>query len=147
MNLNHLTLSGHLTRDPEVRQVGQDRAVAHFTLANNRRYKGADGEIKEETLFLDAEAWGRTAELAGQYLTKGSHVIAEGRLRLDQWTDKDGNKRSRVKVVCDQLHFLDRKGERSEREGEPTAAVSEEPRPARQLRTQAAGHNDEEPPF
>src|SRR5262245_25027236 len=97
LNVNSVTLAGHLTRDPEVRQVGE-KSVANFSLAVNRRWKGQDGEMKDEVTFVDCEAWGRTGELVGQYLVKGSGCYLEGRLRLDSWQDKDGQKRSRMKV-------------------------------------------------
>jgi single-strand DNA-binding protein len=106
LNLNTVFLAGHLTRDPEVRPLAGEKVVTNFSLAINRRYKGADGEIKEESTFVDCEAWGRTAELVGQYLAKGSAAYVEGRLRLDSWQDKDGQKRSRLKVVVDSVQFM-----------------------------------------
>lgn len=114
LNLNHVTLAGHLTRDPELRQVSPDRAVASFGLAVNRRWKNASGESVEEATFIDVEAWGRTGELVGQYLRKGSAAYLEGRLRLDAWEDKEGQKRSRMKVVAESVQFL---GGRPERDG------------------------------
>ena len=109
MNLNHITVSGNLTRDPEIKSVGADRVVASFTLAQNRKWKTADGESREEVLFIDAEAWGRTAELVGQYLTKGTPTVIEGRLKLDTWQDKEtGSKRSRVKIFVELVHLLPR---------------------------------------
>ncbi len=108
LNLNSVTLAGNLTRNPEVKMVGNERTVASFSIAINRRYKGADGEYKEEATFVDYEAWGRTAELIGQYLVKGSGCFVEGRLRLDSWQDKEGAKKSRLKVVVDNVQFLGR---------------------------------------
>jgi single-strand DNA-binding protein len=105
-NLNRVQIAGHLTRDPESRQIGPDRQVCNFGLAINRRFKGKDGELKEDTVFLDIEAWGRTAELVTQYLTKGAAAYIEGALKLDQWEDKDGQKRSKLKVVADSVQFL-----------------------------------------
>ena len=106
-NLPTVTATGNLTRDPEVRALANSQSVASFGLAINRRYKGSDGEMKEDVTFVDVEAWGRTAELVGQYLTKGRACFIEGRLKLDQWDDKDGNKRSRLKVVADSVQFMD----------------------------------------
>jgi single-strand DNA-binding protein len=119
LSLNHVTLAGHLTRDPEVRMVGTERSVADFAIAVNRRFKGQDGELKEDTTFVDCEAWGRTAEIVGQYLSKGSPAYLEGRLRLDSWQAKDGQKRTRLKVVVDNLQFL---GRRPQEDGQAGAA-------------------------
>lgn len=111
-NINRVLLAGNLTRDPQVRFLANERAVADFGLAMNRRYRGADGEMKEDTTFVDIEAWGRTAELVGQYLTKGRSCFVEGRLRLDQWEDKStGQKRNKLKVVADNVQFLDSRGD------------------------------------
>lgn len=106
LNLNHVVLAGNLTRDPELRQINPERVVANVGIAINRRWKNANGEQQEEATFIDLEAWGRTAELMGQYLKKGSPVYVEGRLKLDQWEDKDGQKRSRLKVVAENIQFL-----------------------------------------
>lgn len=103
--LNQVTVAGCLTRDPEVRQVGET-SVAAFGLAINRKYKDKSGETKEETTFLDVEAWGRQAELVGQYLTKGRNCLIEGSLKLEQWEDKSGGKRSKIKVSAHRVHFI-----------------------------------------
>jgi single-strand DNA-binding protein len=105
--LNRVILAGNLTRDPQVRFFANERAVADFGLAINRRFKGSDGQMKEEVTFVDIETWGRTAEMVGQYLTKGRACFVEGRLKLDQWEDKDKQKRSKLKVVADSVQFLD----------------------------------------
>ena len=106
LNVNTVILAGHLTRDPEVRSLAGEKVVVNFSLAINRRYKGNDGEIKEDSTFVDCEAWGRTAELVGQYLAKGSAAYVEGRLKLDNWQDKDGKNRSRLKVVVENVQFV-----------------------------------------
>ena len=108
MNINHLIVSGNLTRDPEMRTVGADRAVTGFTIAHNSRFKTADGEQREEVSFIDCEAWGRQGEIAAQYLTKGTMVIVEGRIKQDNWTDKEGQKRSKLKLVADRVHLTPR---------------------------------------
>jgi single-strand DNA-binding protein len=108
LSLNRVQLAGHLTRDPQVRVVNDKNTVAAFSIAINRRYKTADGENKEEATFVECEAWGRTAELVGQYLVKGSACYLEGRLRLDTWQDKDGQNRQRMKVVVEQVQFIGR---------------------------------------
>jgi single-strand DNA-binding protein len=106
MNLNHLVICGNLTRDPELRTIGADKAVASFTIAHNTKYKTQDGELKEEVTFLDCEAWGRQGEIAAQYLLKGSLALVEGALRQDSWTDKDGQKRTKLKVRVERVHLM-----------------------------------------
>ena len=107
-NLNKVMLMGNLTRDVELRHTGSNTAVGNFGLAVNRRYKTKDGDQKEETTFVDCEAWGRTAEVMGQYLAKGRPVLIEGRLKLDEWEDKkDGSKRSKLRVVVENFQFVD----------------------------------------
>ena len=95
VNYNKVIIAGNLTRDPEVRSLSNDSAVANLGLAVNRRFRDRGGEYQEETTFVDVECWGRTAELVGQYLTKGRACLVEGRLKLDQWEDKEGNRRSK----------------------------------------------------
>lgn len=105
LTINTVILGGHLTRDPEVRRIGE-QAVANFGIAMNHRSKGPSGEPKETVVFVDLEAWGRTAELVGQYLTKGSACVIEGRLKLDSWQDQDGKNRSKLKVVAEKVQFV-----------------------------------------
>jgi single-strand DNA-binding protein len=105
LNLNHVLLGGNLTRDAVVRFLANENAVANFTLAINRKFKSGT-EMKEEPTFIDCECWGRTAELAGQYLTKGRNVFVEGRLKLEAWQDKDGVKRTKLKAVIESLQFI-----------------------------------------
>lgn len=111
-NYNRVILIGNLTRDPEVCHTPSNQAVANFGLAINRRYTTSSGEKREETTFVDCEAWGKTGEAIGQYLTKGRPVFVEGRLKLDTWEEKDGSKRSKLKVVVDTFQFIDSGGER-----------------------------------
>lgn len=147
--INTVLLGGHLTRDPQVRFLeragGEHQAVGNFGLAINRRFKGSDGQMKEEVTFVDIECWGRTAELAGQYLVKGRAVFVEGRLKLDQWDDKDGQKRQKLKVVADSLQFLD-SGNRTGAAGEAASAAPATPSAQRPPRP-AAAVGDDEPPF
>src|ERR1043166_7831007 len=99
-NFNKVLLMGNLTRDPEVRYTPKGTAVATIGVAVNETYTTQSGEQKEEVVYVDVEVWGRTAENCGQYLSKGRPVFVEGRLRLDQWDDKEsGQKRSKLKVV------------------------------------------------
>lgn len=103
--LNNVQLGGNLTRDPELREVGE-HTVANFGLAINRKYK-KNGELVEETTFVDIECWNRQAELCGQYLTKGRNVLIEGSLKLDQWDDKEsGAKRSKISINAQRVHFI-----------------------------------------
>lgn len=109
-NFNKVILMGRLTRDPEVRFTGNNMAIAKIGLAMTRRWKGADGQIKEEPIFVDCDAFGKTAEAMGKYLSKGRPVFIEGHLRLDQWQDKtSGENRSKLKVVIDTFQFVDSK--------------------------------------
>ena len=109
-NLNKVMLMGNLTRDPELRYTTSNTPVANIGLAVNRRWRNQQGEQQEETTFIDCEAWARTAEVMSQYLRKGRPVFIEGRLRLDQWQDQQGNNRSKLKVVIDGFEFLDSGG-------------------------------------
>lgn len=141
-NYNHCTFAGHLGRDPELRIVGET-SVASFSLAVTDRFKGRDGETKEDTMWIDCECWGKQAELANQYLTKGSPVLVAGKLKLDQWEDKkDGTKRSRHRLWVDTLQFLWSKS-RDGAERQP----ADTPRPTLQQRAEAAGGDDNQPPF
>jgi len=108
-NLNRVTLMGNLTRDPELRTLPSGNAVAALGLAINRRWKNQQGEQQEETTFVDCEAFGKTAEVLAQYLKKGRPVYIEGRLKLDMWEDKEGGKRSKMKVIVDNFQFIDSK--------------------------------------
>ncbi|MCB9845751.1 MAG: single-stranded DNA-binding protein [Phycisphaeraceae bacterium] len=106
-NLNRVFLMGNLTRDVELRHTSGNQPVANIGLAVNRRWRGQDGEPREETTFVDCEAWGRTAEVMSQYLRKGRPVFIEGRLKLDQWQDQQGGNRSKLKVVVESFQFVD----------------------------------------
>ncbi len=109
-SVNKVFLMGNLTRDVELKYTPSNQPVATFGLAMNRRYKTRDGENREETTFVDCEAWARTAEVMSEYLSKGRPVFIEGRLKLDQWQDKDGNKRSKLRVVVENFTFVDSRG-------------------------------------
>ncbi|MDD5483838.1 MAG: single-stranded DNA-binding protein [Kiritimatiellae bacterium] len=124
-NMNRVFLAGNLTRDPEIRYTQAGKAIADLTLAVNRRYKTSSGEAKEDVCFVNVVAWERQAELAGEYLRKGSSVLIEGALRLDQW-ETNGEKRSRLRVVADRIQFLDRL-KRSEVGDAPENSAAHEP--------------------
>ncbi len=106
-SFNKVLLMGNLTRDPEVRYTPKGTAVCDLGLAVNRTYTADNGERREETTFVDITLWGKTAELAGQYLSKGRPVFIEGRLKFDSWDDKaSGQKRSKLSVVGETMQFI-----------------------------------------
>ena len=110
-SLNKVILIGNLTRDPEIRYTPKGSAVCDLGLAVNRRYTTESGERQEEVTFLDVVLWGKQAELAGQYLHKGRSVFIEDRLQMDTWEDKaSGQKRSKIKIVSENMQFIDSKG-------------------------------------
>ena len=107
-SFNRVILVGNLTRDVDVRYTPQGTAVTDIGLAVNDRIK-KQGEWVDETTFVDVTMWSRTAEIAGEYLSKGSPVLIEGRLRYETW-EQDGNKRSKLKVVCERMQMLGSRG-------------------------------------
>jgi len=122
-SFNKVMLLGNLTRDPEVRYIPSGTAVCDIGLAINDSYKTKDGDKKESTVFVDIVVWGNSAENCGKYLSQGSQVFIEGRLQLDQWESKDGDKRSKLRVRADNVQFMSApKGERQEEnhDGVPT---------------------------
>jgi single-strand DNA-binding protein len=112
--LNKVILLGNLTRDPDLRHLPKGTPVCKFGLAVNRKYNTSDGEKQEEVLFIDVETFNRNAENCSQYLRKGGSVVVEGRLKLDQWEDKNsGDKRQKISVVGEMVQFLTRKADES----------------------------------
>tara|TARA_B100001248_G_scaffold193813_1_gene148765 strand:+ start:283 stop:756 length:474 start_codon:yes stop_codon:yes gene_type:complete len=112
-SLNKVLLIGNLTRDPDVKMLSNGRPVCNFGLALNRNYKDAEGNRKEEVTFVDVECYGPRAEAVGRFFTKGRSIFVEGRLKLDQWESKEGEKRSAIRVVLDNFEFVDSKLEAS----------------------------------
>jgi single-strand DNA-binding protein len=110
-SLNRVILLGNLTRDPELRYLQSGMAVVDIGLAVNDRRKNATGDWMDEPTFVDVTLRGRTAEIAAEYLSKGSQTMVEGRLKLDSWETQDGQKRSKLKVVGERLILLGAKGE------------------------------------
>ena len=106
--LNHITIMGRLTRDPEMRTTQSGVSVASFTLAVDRDFGGRDGGEKQ-TDFIDCTAWRHTAEFVSKYFTKGRMAVVSGRLQIDNYTDNDGNKRRSAKVIADNIYFGDSK--------------------------------------
>ena len=105
-SFNQVILLGNLTRDVELKHTPSNQAVANIGLAMNRQYQTRDGERREETTFVDCEAWGRQAEVMAQYLSKGRPVFIQGRLKLDTWQDQQGQNRSKLKVVVENFQFV-----------------------------------------
>ena len=148
-SFNKVILVGNLTRDPELRYTPKGTAIAKFGLAVNRAWTSESGEKKEEVTFVDIDVFGRTAENVAQYMRKGSPMLVEGRLRLDQWDDKQtGQKRSKLGVVGEIIQFLG-----SPRAGEggapaapraPTAAAPAAPEPPE---AEATPHEGDDVPF
>ena len=108
--LNHITIMGRLTRDPELRRTGSGIAVASFTLAVDRDFTGKDGGEKEVD-FIDCVAWRNTGEFVSKYFQKGRMAVVSGRLQIRSWTDKEGGKRRSAEVVADNVYFADSKPE------------------------------------
>ena len=106
--LNHITIMGRLTRDPELRRTGSGIAVASFSLAVDRDFSPRDGG-ERETDFIDCVAWRQTGEFVSKYFTKGRMAVVSGRLQIRSWTDKEGNKRRTAEVVADNVYFGDSK--------------------------------------
>lgn len=140
---NKVILIGNLTRDVELRTTQKGTAIAQFGIAINRQYKSEDGTQKDETTFVDVEAWGKQAELVAKYLAKGAPAMIEGRLKLDQWEDKtSGQKRSRLKVVLENVQFLGGKRDAQTTDREPYS----EPAP-KQAEAAKPAASDEDVPF
>lgn len=110
--LNHITIMGRLTRNPELRRTGSGIAVTSFTLAVDRDYKSNSGE--KETDFIDCVAWRQTGEFVGKYFSKGRMAVASGKLQIREWTDKSGNKRRTAEVLAENVYFGDSKNESSD---------------------------------
>lgn len=107
MSLNSINIMGNLTRDPEMKYTPSGKAVCSLSIANNRVYS-KNGEKVTEVSYFDVEVWGQVAENCSKYLTKGSGIIVEGRLRQDRW-EKDGKAQSRVRISANNVHFLPKK--------------------------------------
>jgi single-strand DNA-binding protein len=139
-SFNKVILMGNLTRDPELRYTPKGMAIAKVGLAVNRRWSTESGEQREEVTFVDVDAFGKQAETIGQYMRKGGAILIEGRLKLDQWDDKQtGQKRQRLGVVCENFRFVG-SAQRGEEGGAPA------PRPQRPAAATAAPDGDADAP-
>jgi single-strand DNA-binding protein len=106
-SFNKVIFMGNLTRDPQLKHLANQTAVTEFGVACNRRWKGPNGEDKEEVTFVDVTAWGKQGEVINQYFTKGKPIFVEGRLKYDSWEDKQGGgKRSKLTVVVENFQFV-----------------------------------------
>jgi single-strand DNA-binding protein len=105
-SFNKITIVGYLGKDPEIRHTPQGTAVCNFTVATTEKRKDRTGEAQDVTTWFRVSAWGRQAEIASQYLAKGRQVYVEGRLRQEEYTDKDGNRRQSLEVTATDIHFL-----------------------------------------
>ena len=112
-SLNKVMLIGNLGKDPEVRFTASGQAVASFSLATSEKFKGKSGEMEERTEWHNITLWGKLAEIAGEYLSKGKTIYIEGRLQTRKWQDKSGNDRYTTDIVGDKMQMLSAKGERS----------------------------------
>lgn len=141
-SLNRVLLIGNLTRDPELRYISSGTAVAEFGVAMNRRFKRQDGTLQEEATFVEVAAWGSQGEFVHKYFSKGKSIFVEGRLKFDQWTTPEGQKRSKLSVVAESVQFVEPKQDAT---GEGGGA----PRPSRSAQSarphqQTGGYNQHE---
>jgi single-strand DNA-binding protein len=125
-SLNQVFLMGNLTRDPELRQIPSGQSVTSFSLALNRSYKDAGGEWQEATDYIDCVAWGPLAERVSQYLTKGRRCLVQGRIQSRSW-EQDGQKRSKVEVLANDVTFLDARGTGDDGSGTTSTGGSTSP--------------------
>jgi single-strand DNA-binding protein len=139
--LNKVFLIGNLTKDPEVRHTPSGAAVADMRVAVSRRFKAGNGEMRDETCFVNVTAWNRQAETCGEYLSKGSPLMVEGRLKFDEW-EKEGQKQSRLSVVAERVQFLGGARQRDESDRPP---LRDEPPMARNDAPPPMARNDAPP--
>ncbi len=144
-SFNRVILVGNLTRDPEIRYTPTGTPVCDIGLAVNDRVKSPSGEWTDQATFVDVTLWERTAEVAGEYLSKGSQVLIEGRLKLDSWEGNDGQKRSKLRVVCQQMMMLGGKGAGMSTDGGPGEGGPRESRPRPAPRRESA-YSQQVPP-
>jgi single-strand DNA-binding protein len=126
-NYNRVILMGNLTRDPQLSFLPSNTPVCEFGLAINRRWRGQDGNMQDETCFVDCSIYGRQAETFNQYMSKGRPVHVEGRLRLSQWESQDGQKRSKLSVVVERFQFVSQGGRSEAPQGSGYGSGRSEP--------------------
>jgi len=118
-SFNRVILAGHLTREPVLKYLPSNTAVCEFGIANNRKWRDKDGNSKEEVCFVDCQAFGRTAETINQYLRKGKPILVEGRLQYREWTNNEGQKRSKLSVFVESFTFIGGKDDTGGRDAAP----------------------------
>ena len=144
-SFNQVTLMGNLTRDPELRQIPSGQSVCSFSLALNRSFKGSDGNWQEATDYVDVVAWGPLGERVSQYVTKGRPVLVSGRLQSRQW-EQDGQKRSKLEVVAQDVTFLGGRGDDNSGGGSSYSGGSSSDAPAKKSTDNVVTDiNDDEP--
>ncbi len=152
-SFNKVILMGNLTRDPELRVTPNGTAICKMGLATSRTYTTQDGNQREETTFVDIDAFGKQAEVIAKYMTKGRPILVEGRLRFDQWENKEGEKRSKLGVVLETFRFV---GPRATQESESASSSAphieensppprSEPQPAQQTEGESFDDEDDVP--
>ena len=147
-SFNKVILMGNLTRDPELRYTPKGTAVANLGLAVNRIWRDAEGQQQDETTFVDVDAFGKQAETIGQYMQKGRPILVEGRLKLDQWEDKNsGQRRSKLGVVLERFTFVGGGGSQGIGGGAPSAPQSSAPPPTSDVPPFEDGPSDDDVPF
>jgi len=145
-SFNKVILMGNLTRDPELRYTPKGTAVAKLGLAVNRSWRNADGQQQDETTFVDVDAFGKQAETLGQYMQKGRPILIEGRLKLDQWEDKNtGQNRSKLGVILEKFSFVGGGG--GQAGGSTNATQSSAPPPTSDVPPFEDGPSDDDVPF
>lgn len=142
MSFNRITIVGNLGRDPELRFTPQGTAVCNFSLATNEKKRDKAGEMQDVTTWFRVTLWNKLAENASKYLTKGSQVYIEGRLRVEEWTDRDGKNRFTLEVQATDMQFIGSRGATSEDSGSYPEEYTGGPTPA-----PAAGGGEEDIPF
>ena len=145
MSYNRVILVGNLSKDIELKYTNSGTAIAKSAIATNRRYKTGSGEQKEEVCFIDITLFGRSAEVANQYLRKGKQVLIEGRLVLEQWTDSHGNRRSKHSVAVESMQMLGGKG--GQAEGQDRGQAEKPKREPKQPNVPKVDIDDDSIPF
>jgi len=146
-SFNKIIIVGYLGRDPELQYTPQGTAVCKFTVATTEKRRDKAGEQVDVTTWFRVSAWGKLAETANQYLSRGRQVYLEGRLRQEEYTDRDGNRRTSLEVNASELHFIGARGEDTPSAGAPSVAAPARPaRTPREAEPEAIPH-DEDIPF
>ena len=146
-DLNKCMLMGRLVRDPDLRYLPSNTAVVSLSIAINRRWKNQAGESQEETTYLDAESFGKQGEVINQYFRKGDPIFIEGRIKQDVWQDRDGNNRSKLKVVVESFEFLKGRTDRTDRPSDEPRGRGDTGGRLAGARTQADDDDDSRIPF